>query len=349
MGLDRNAKTDHRQRRNWQRLVNRFPRTTGSLVLGDGSGFDTLGVGTDTHVLTADSSEPLGVKWASVGSLSSPLTTKGDVYTYSTTTTRLPVGANGQVITADSSEVTGLKWVEPGSLLTGGDGVNIAINSIAIDLEGTGTDSGLGFNSAELYNFGLRSLSADPGSPSDGQLWWNTTDTRAKGSLNSAIIEIGGLAHVDPTSSSAVANTASKTAFDNSYTIPANSMYVNRVIRFRASGSYSRTGSSPTLAIRVEIGGTVVASFGSSSTAASGTWFIDGYIVCTTAGASGATRAAGNSWNVTGGTARPLWYQLDAGPIDFTTAQDLEVTAQWSVADPANTTDMDLFVVEFLN
>jgi len=46
----------------------------------------------------------------STSGTSSPLTTKGDVYTYSTTNDRLPVGANGTVLTADSSTATGLKW-----------------------------------------------------------------------------------------------------------------------------------------------------------------------------------------------------------------------------------------------
>lgn len=50
-----------------------------------------------------------GSAWVAVGG-SSPLTTKGDLYTYSTTNARLGVGTNGQVLTADSAEPTGLKW-----------------------------------------------------------------------------------------------------------------------------------------------------------------------------------------------------------------------------------------------
>ena len=40
----------------------------------------------------------------------SPLTTKGDLYSFDTDNARLPVGTNGQTLVADSSEAIGLKW-----------------------------------------------------------------------------------------------------------------------------------------------------------------------------------------------------------------------------------------------
>jgi len=40
----------------------------------------------------------------------SPLTTKGDLYGFSTSDARIPIGTNGHVLTADSTESLGLKW-----------------------------------------------------------------------------------------------------------------------------------------------------------------------------------------------------------------------------------------------
>jgi hypothetical protein len=58
-----------------------------------------------------------GSAWVAVGGggLTSPLTTKGDIWVYGTGDTRLPVGTNGHTLVADSSvSPTGLKWaVDP--------------------------------------------------------------------------------------------------------------------------------------------------------------------------------------------------------------------------------------------
>jgi len=41
----------------------------------------------------------------------SPLTTKGDIYTFAAADAKLPVGAPGEVLSADAAEATGLKWI----------------------------------------------------------------------------------------------------------------------------------------------------------------------------------------------------------------------------------------------
>ena len=70
----------------------------------------------------------------------SPLTTKGDVYTYSTANARLAVGTNDYVLTADSAEATGLKW----AAVTGGGSTNFYINADAMKSQSTnGATKGL--------------------------------------------------------------------------------------------------------------------------------------------------------------------------------------------------------------
>lgn len=57
--------------------------------------------------------------WASLSYwVQDPVTTKGDLYTFSTTDARLGVGSNGQVLTADSATATGLTWATPTSGMT---------------------------------------------------------------------------------------------------------------------------------------------------------------------------------------------------------------------------------------
>jgi hypothetical protein len=89
--------------------------TKGDLAVATGAdAASKLVVGSNGQVLTADSTQTTGIKWAAAsGGSTSPLTTKGDVWGFSSVDARVPIGSNNQVLTADSAQTLGVKWATP--------------------------------------------------------------------------------------------------------------------------------------------------------------------------------------------------------------------------------------------
>lgn len=77
--------------------------------------------GTNNYVLKTDGSG--NTSWTASGSATSPLTTKGDLWGFSSVDARLPVGTNNYVLTADSSQTLGVKW----AAASGGSGSTLTL------------------------------------------------------------------------------------------------------------------------------------------------------------------------------------------------------------------------------
>ena len=131
-------------------LIN-TPTTKGDILAATGAGaMARTAVGANTTVLTADSTQANGVKWASP----SPATTKGDLATFDTASQRLAVGADGTTLVANSAAATGLSYQPLNSA-----GKNAIING-GMDIWQRGTSgtansvsAGTGYNADRWQNF----------------------------------------------------------------------------------------------------------------------------------------------------------------------------------------------------
>ena len=99
---------------------------------------DLLG-GTTGQVLSKTTNTDMDFTWTTPTD-QTPLTTKGDLFTFSTVDARLGVGTNGQTLVADSTAATGLKWAPAGKVL---QVVNAIYTTETTSTSSTFVDTGL--------------------------------------------------------------------------------------------------------------------------------------------------------------------------------------------------------------
>lgn len=158
-------------------------------------------------------------------------------------------------------------------------------------------------------------------------------------------------ANLDVPAGNTVANDSTQGNFTSTYSIAANDCVPGRVYRVTARGVFSTAATAPTVVMRVKVGFTAIISSPAQAMGASMVnrqWELTADVICQTAGTSGTIEAAGTFRRHTGASASVNAEMSNTAPvtIDTTITQAIRISAQWSVADPANTITMRQFIVE---
>jgi hypothetical protein len=166
------------------------------------------------------------------------------------------------------------------------------------------------------------------------------------------------LCYANPAPSTAIANTAAETAFDQYFTFPSQAQRSTQpvtVIRLKAYGVYSTGLINLGLTLRVRWGGvagTLVCSSGSltlGASASNSAWSTDVMLLIQSIGSIGSMEGQGSAVFTVGSPSVTALGMGNSGAfsVDTTVASDIVITAQWAIAAAANTIQMRACVVDF--
>lgn len=246
--------------------------------------------------------------WATAG-ITSPLTTKGDVYTFSTVDARLAAGSNGTILFADSTATTGLKY-------------NNVFRSVSSD-PGSPAVGDVWYNTTTT----TPKLQSGIGAEAVTGMLWEALGTAGNSDLT-------------PSTATTVERIFTLSTVSLKYTIPGNTVIAGEAFRFFLGARYN-TGATSNVNIRLRLGGLTGAIIFDSGTLANtgaqsnNVVAVQGLFKVVTAGASGVGRSMSLGTSTAGGTQSPVGL-LASQTFDSTGSLDLVATIQYSGSNAGN-------------
>lgn len=161
---------------------------------------------------------------------------------------------------------------------------------------------------------------------------------------------VGGLAYTSVAASTALTGTQeADTAFDSSYTLPANSLKAGTVLRIRAQGIHTATTGAETHTMALKVGSVTIASKTLIDPANNDIFYFDATVVCRDAGASGHIVATGTQAHGVPGTASAIPFLLASSVIDTTGTNvvGVYIDRQASATD-SDSARLDVITVEVI-
>lgn len=263
-----------------------------------------------------------------------------------------------QVQLADTSLVTtvgqgvSVKLNTTGGLVTS-TGVKILLADTSLSTGAGGAAVNLAANGGLLVSSGVlvrgtRVVTADPGSPADGDTWYRSDiGSYHEQELGQTLAATHVLSRT-VADSTTISNTSAMTAASIGVPIPANFMTVGKVIRFRITGFYNSV-STPTLQINLGLDSVSTLLDGIQFNAAStGRFVVEGTYTCRSTGSGGTLQQSTSFW--VDGTAFGQG-GTEAATIAFNTtaAHTIFPCFQFSAASASNNVLVRSIIVEALD
>lgn len=171
-----------------------------------------------------------------------------------------------------------------------------------------------------------------------------TTDGVASGTVR----VVGGRAFNQTAASTAVSATSTETDFDQTYTIPADTLKAGTVVKIRTQGIATATNSTDTLQIKIYFGSTVLVTTVAVDAVNNDVWFADIDVVIRTVGGSGTFVAMSHYQDNDALTTAQKWAFTPSTVVDTTSTVIVKASATWSTTSASNSCRQDILIVEVI-